>query len=221
LKDASRIPILVAAGGGGTSPRSSCSIPSSILAIVASLIVEMRRPAVYSRICMAYEWTIRAEHAGDADVVRAVNTAAFGRPDEAHLVERLRERAGASLGLIATVAEEVVGHILFTPVTFVCDPTPSTIMALAPMSVLPAWQRRGVGSALVREGLGACRAAGHDLVIVVGHPAYYPRLGFVRARPLGLVSDPPFPDEAFMVAELTPGALRGRRGVVVYGEAFR
>jgi putative acetyltransferase len=94
-------------------------------------------------------------------------------------------------------------------------------MALAPMSVVPDWQRRGVGSALVRAGLAACRAAGHTVVIVVGHPAYYPRFGVVRALPLGLTSDPPFPDEAFMVAELTSGALRGRRGIVVYGEEFR
>jgi putative acetyltransferase len=72
----------------------------------------------------------------------------------------------------------------------------------------------------VRTGLDACRAAGHDVVSVVGHPEYYPRFGFVRARPFGLASEPPFPDEAFMVAELTPGALRGRRGVVVYGEEF-
>ena len=93
-------------------------------------------------------------------------------------------------------------------------------MALAPMSVLPAWQRRGIGSVLVREGLHACRAAGHDVVVVVGHPAFYPRFGFIPARPLGLMSDPPFPDEAFMVAELTPGALRGRRGVILYGGDF-
>jgi putative acetyltransferase len=118
-------------------------------------------------------------------------------------------------------ADAIIGHILFTPVKLACDPQPSTIMALAPMSVRPAWQHRGIGSALVRDGLAACRTAGHDVVIVVGHPAYYPRFGFVRAHPLGLTSDPAFPDEAFMVAELTPGALRGRRGVVVYGGEFR
>jgi putative acetyltransferase len=163
---------------------------------------------------------IRAERAGDAAAVRAVNQAAFAGPDEARLVDRLRERAQPYLGLVAVADGAVIGHILFTPVTLHCYQAPYTIMALAPMSVLPAWQRRGVGSALVRAGLEACRAAGHDVAVVVGHPAYYPRFGFVRARPLGLMPDPPFPDDAFMVAELTPGALRGRRGVVLYGGDF-
>jgi putative acetyltransferase len=162
--------------------------------------------------------TIRPEHPTDADAVRAVTTAAFGQPDEARIIDRLRERARVYLGLVATDGDAIIGHILFTSVALRGQGTSHTIMALAPMSVLPAWQRCGVGSALVRAGLAACREAGHDVAIVVGHPQYYPRFGFVGARPLGLTSEPPFPDEAFMVAELTPGALRGRRGVVVYGE---
>jgi putative acetyltransferase len=109
--------------------------------------------------------------------VRAVNTAAFGRPDEADIVDRLREHARVYLGLVAIDGETIIGHILFTSVTLRGGGTPHTVMALAPMSVLPARQRRGIGSALVRAGLQACRAAGHDVVIVVGHPAYYPRFG--------------------------------------------
>jgi len=169
---------------------------------------------------MVDEPTIRPERAADVDAVRAVNTAAFGRSDEARLVDRLRARASLYLGLVAVDGDEIIGHILFTPVTLHCYQAPYSVMALAPMSVLPAWQRRGIGSALVREGLDACRTAGHDVVVVVGHPAFYPRFGFVPARPLGLKSDPPFRDEAFMVAELTPGALRGRRGVILYGGDF-
>jgi len=169
---------------------------------------------------MSTAWSIRPERTGDAAAVSVVNTLAFRRRREAWLVERLRARASPYLGLVAAVGEEIVGHILFTPVSLRGDGTASTLMALAPMAVWPAWQGRGVGSALVREGLAACRAAGHDVVVVVGHPAYYPRFGFVRARPLGLGSDPSFPDEAFMVAELTPGALGGRRGLVEYGEEF-
>ena len=163
---------------------------------------------------------IRPEQPDDAVAVSEAHTAAFGRPDEARIVERLREHARPYLGLVATDADELVGHILFTPVTLHCYQAPYTILALAPMAVRPAWQRRGIGSALVRRGLEACRAAGHDVVVVVGHPAFYPRFGFVSARPAGLMSEPPFPDEAFMVAELTPGALRGRRGVVLYGGDF-
>jgi putative acetyltransferase len=149
-----------------------------------------------------------------------MHTAAFGRGDEAALVDRLRARARLYLGLVAVHGDGVVGHIVFTPVTLHCYQAPYTILALAPMAVRPDRQRQGIGSALVREGLAACRAAGHDVVVVVGHPAFYPRFGFVPARPLGLLSEPAFPDEAFMVAELTPGALRGRRGVVLYGGDF-
>jgi putative acetyltransferase len=163
---------------------------------------------------------IRREQPGDAAAAREVHICAFGRPDEAHLVERLRARARPYLGLVAAEAGAVVGHVVFAPVTLHCYQAPYTVLALAPMAVRPAWQRRGIGSALVRDGLGACRAAGHDVVVVVGHPAFYPRFGFVPARPLGLLSEPAFPDDAFMVAELTPGALRGRRGVVLFSPDY-
>ena len=164
--------------------------------------------------------TIRPERRDDAGAIDGVHRAAFGRPDEGRVVERLRARAHAYLGLVAVDGDEVVGHVVFSAVTLHCYQAPYSIMALAPMAVLPRWQRRGVGSALVREGLQACRAGGHDVVVVVGDASFYPRFGFVRARPLGLMSELPVPDEAFMVAELTPGALRGRRGVVLYGSDF-
>jgi len=163
---------------------------------------------------------IRPERAADVEAIRAVHTEAFGRSDEAGLVDRLRDRARPYLGLVAADGAQVIGHVVFAPVTLHCYQAPYTITALAPLAVRPAWQRRGVGSALVREGLAACRAAGRDVVVVVGHPAFYPRLGFVRARPLGLMSEPEFSDDAFMVAELTPGALRGRRGVVLYSADY-
>jgi len=94
-------------------------------------------------------------------------------------------------------------------------------MALGPMAVRPDRQRRGVGSALVSAGIEACRRLGQEVVGVLGHPEFYPRFGFVTARPMGVMCEYPVPDEAFMVAELSPGALRGRRGVVSYGPAFR
>jgi putative acetyltransferase len=164
--------------------------------------------------------TIRAEREDEALAVGEIHLETFGRPDEGRIVERLRARARPYLGLVAIDADDLVGHLVMSPVTLHCYQAPYSIMALAPMAVRPTWQRRGIGSALVREGLQACRGARHDVVVVVGHPAYYPRFGFVPARPLGLMSEPPFPDEAFMVAELTPGALRGRRGVVLYGGDF-
>lgn len=163
---------------------------------------------------------IRPEERDDAAAVSAVHTEAFGRPAEARIVERLRQAAGFYLGLVATDGGPIVGHILFTPVTLRGDRSSDLVLALAPMAVRPAWQRRGIGGALVHAGLEACRDARHDVVMVVGHPNFYPRFGFVPAPPLGLSSEPAMPAEAFMVAELTPGALRGRRGVVVYGSDF-
>jgi putative acetyltransferase len=166
--------------------------------------------------------TVRPETPADHDAVRGVNEAAFDRPAEARLVDALRARAARPIvSLVATDERgQVVGHILFTPVTVTSDASTWSALGLAPMAVAPAAQRAGVGSALVRAGLDACRAAGHDVVVVLGHPEYYPRFGFVPAPPLGITCKWPVPDDVFMVAELRPGALGGRRGRVAYDAAF-
>ena len=102
---------------------------------------------------------IRREEARDIDAVRLVNESAFGQPDEAGIVDALRGLAEA-ISLVAVLDNQVVGHILFTPVSIdEADPRLSA-SGLAPMAVLPEFQRRGIGSALVHDGLEACRAAG-------------------------------------------------------------
>ncbi|MCO5170048.1 MAG: N-acetyltransferase [Planctomycetes bacterium] len=146
-----------------------------------------------------------------------MNDAAFGRPEEGRLVDTLRGAARPFVSLVACDGDDVVGHALFTPVTV---GGAWTALALGPMAVVPARQRDGVGSALVRAGLDACRALGHEVVFVLGHPDYYPRFGFVPARPKGLTCKWPVPDDVFLVAELTPGALGGRVGRVEYHLAF-
>lgn len=163
---------------------------------------------------------IRPEIPDDAAAVRRVNEAAFGRLDEADVVDRLRERGAGYLALVAVDGDAVVGHIAFSRVTL--DPPRAGLRALglAPMAVLPGRQRGGVGSALVREGLAACREAGADAVFVLGHPGYYPRFGFRPAASRGLVDAYGAPPEAFMVLELTPGALDGVRGTVRYDPAL-
>jgi putative acetyltransferase len=89
------------------------------------------------------------------------------------------------------------------------------------MAVRSAWQRRGIGSRLVRAGLEECRRAGHgSVVVVLGHPEYYPRFGFVPASRHGVTWEHPAPAEAFMLLELRPGALGGRGGVVRYAPEF-
>lgn len=126
------------------------------------------------------------------------------------------------VSIVAWLGDEIVGHILFTPVTIAgAVPTePSALMGLGPMAVLPEHQRAGVGSTLVRHGLEACRLIGARASVVLGHPDYYPRFGFVPARPLGLACEFPAPDEAWLVAELEPGGLRGVSGTVRYRPEF-
>ena len=94
----------------------------------------------------------------------------------------------------------------------------TAILALAPMAVLPEYQRRGIGQRLVRQGLSLLSCQGERIVIVVGHPGYYPRFGFSSEMTRSIESH--FPPEAFMAFEISPGALRGVRGRVRYPEAF-
>ena len=163
--------------------------------------------------------TVRAETAEDIPALRRVNELAFGQPNEADLVDALRAAARPHISLVAASEGRVVGHIFFSPVTLEAEDSASLILGLAPMAVLPEYQRQGIGSRLVREGLEECRRMGCDVVVVVGHPGYYPRFGFAPASRKGLRCEYPVPDEVFMVAELKPDALRGR-GLVKYRPEF-
>jgi len=163
--------------------------------------------------------TVRLEAPDDRPAVREVNERAFGQPNEADLVDTLRQRAHPFISLVATEADTVVGHISFSPITIGEDPAPAGL-GLAPMAVVPDRQNRGIGSQLVRAGLDECRRRGIDLVVVVGHPTYYPRFGFEPGSRKGLTCEYPVPDDVFMVLELTPGAAAGRPGLVHYHPAF-
>jgi putative acetyltransferase len=164
--------------------------------------------------------TLRPEIAADHAEVRRVNELAFGRPAEADLVDAVRAAGAATLSLVAVHEGRVVGHILFSPVTVASPSGDFVAVGLAPMAVLPEVQKQGVGSLLVRAGLDNLRRAGHEIVVVLGHPEYYPRFGFGRSRAHGIRWEHKAPDEAFMVMELRPGALGGRGGVVRYRSEF-
>ena len=162
---------------------------------------------------------IRVEQPGDVEAVRRVNVAAFGREGEANLVDRLRGIA-LTLSLVAVDSEQLVGHIFFSPVTIDGDCPNVLILGLAPVAVLPNYQRQGIGSLLIQHGLQACTEAGCQAVVVLGHPDYYPRFGFAPAKTKGLGCKYPVPDEAFMVLELETGALEGCTGTVKYRSEF-
>jgi putative acetyltransferase len=164
--------------------------------------------------------TIRAENAEDIPAVRRVNKLSFGRPQEAALVDALRAVAHPQVSLVAVEDGQILGHIFFSPVSIEPEDAHPAALGLAPMAVLPAYQRQGIGSQLVREGLRECQRIGCNVVVVLGHPEYYPRFGFMPASQKGLRCEYPVPDEVFMVAELEPGALRGRRGLVKYRPEF-
>jgi putative acetyltransferase len=163
---------------------------------------------------------VHPERTEDQAAVRFVHEFAFGRRHEADLVDLLRLRAQRFISLVAVMDGRVVGHILFTPVQIETEEGLIPALGLAPMAVLPEYQRRGIGSELVRQGLQACAQGGHPVVVVLGHPAFYPRFGFLPASRKGLHCEYAVPDEAFMVAELSPGALQGRTGVVKYLPEF-
>lgn len=160
---------------------------------------------------------IRPEQPGDIDNIRIVNLKAFETEVEANLVDALRD---ADIDLISLVAEEngkVIGHILFSPVTVDGN---IRVMGLAPMAVLPGWQKKGVGTKLVREGLKVCEKAGYGAAVVLGHPEYYPRLGFVPSVNYGIKCEYDVPPEVFMVKELQAGALEDTKGTVKYHHVF-
>ena len=162
---------------------------------------------------------VRPETEADRAAVRAVNEAAFETDAEADLVEGLR---GSGVSLVSLVAEadgEIIGHILFSPV-WLNDDASLNVMGLGPMAVVPNRQRKGVGSALLRQGLICCKNLGARAVVVIGHPEYYPRFGFAPASRYSLRCEYDVPEDVFMVAELEAGALNGASGLIRYHDAF-
>ncbi len=159
---------------------------------------------------------IRAERASDREAIFSVNARAFETDLEARLVDVLRERDAVAVSLVAELDGAIAGHILISPVS-VGD---REFVALAPLAVTPEHQRIGIGSALVRAGIDACRERGDAAIFVLGHAKYYPRFGFVPAGPKGLHYKHEEFDPHFFVLELREGALDGVRGMVTYHPAF-
>lgn len=163
---------------------------------------------------------IREELPEDADSIREVNERAFGQPQEARLVDALRRSCPDLLSLVALKDGAILGHILFTPVLVEGPAETFSGRALGPMAVIPQHQKRGLGTALVQAGIQRLKAIGFSFIIVVGHPAYYPRFGFKPAREQGILCPWDVPDEAFMILTLRPSEVKGMIGVVRYRPEF-
>ncbi|MGH7822213.1 MAG: GNAT family N-acetyltransferase [Candidatus Binatia bacterium] len=163
---------------------------------------------------------IRPETNADRAAVAIVHRLAFGRSEEAELVAAVRGLAAPEISLVALREGAIVGHILFTPVTIGEPPAPVAAVGLGPLAVLPRLQRSGIGSELVRQGLDAVRRRAQEVVVVLGHPGFYPRFGFEPVARHGLRYLQPVPEEAFMVLEIVPGRLRGLSGAIRYLSPF-
>lgn len=163
--------------------------------------------------------TIRPETTADFASIRHVTKQAFGRPLEADIIDALRGNDRVILSLVAIHENQVAGHILFFPMSIQGEQLHPAI-GLGPMAVLPQYQKQGLGSALILEGLKQLQQQQHSGVIVLGHAEFYPRFGFVPASSYGIKTDYDVPDDVFMAHELHPGALAGKSGTVIYSEEF-
>ena len=161
---------------------------------------------------------LRLLDAADHEAVFAVEQAAFGREDEARLVDALRGKEEMDFECVACAHGRVIGHIAFSPLLLERGGEALRGSALAPLAVAPEWQKKGVGAALVRMGLEFCASRGVDVVVVVGEPGYYARFGFDAEA--GRLIEAPFPYPYLQVAELTDGALSGGGWKAVYASSF-
>lgn len=160
---------------------------------------------------------IRNETTADVNAIRHVTAAAFeaveiSRHTEPWIIEALRAAGALTISLVAERDGIVIGHIAFSPVT-ISDETPGSY-GLGPVSVLPVYQRRGIGGALIRNGLCRLQAMGARGCCLVGHPEYYPKFGFVRPPGLGVEGVPP---EVFFAFAFDGGYPRG---TIAFHEAF-
>lgn len=167
----------------------------------------------------ATRWTTRPETPADIASVHAVNAAAFPTRAEADLVDALREEPAAWLPGLSYVAEAPDGSVAAHALLTRCLAGGAPALALAPVATAPEHQRRGAGQAVVRAVLDAARMRGEPLVLVLGHPEYYPRFGFVPASRYGIRPGFEVPDEAMMALVLDDSGPVPQ-GTIQYPAAF-
>lgn len=170
---------------------------------------------------------IRLEHLEDYQATESVVKAAFAEIEmsdqtEHKLVARLRqtEHFIPELSFIAIEKDKIVGHVLLTKIKIVNDVFFVDSLALAPVSVLPAYQRKGIGKQLIATALRKAKSLGFESVVVMGHPKYYQKFGFKKTSDWGITAPFDVPQEVFMALELRNEALNHVSGVVAYPSEF-
>lgn len=173
---------------------------------------------------------IKQEQVEDYKVTEEVVKSAFANAEhsdrnEHHLVSRMRNSNGfiPELSLVAVDQDHhkrIVGHILLSKIKIITDVQVIESLALAPVSVLPEYQNKGIGKLLISEALKKAKKLEYESVIVLGHPEYYPKFGFKKASAWGIKAPFEVPDEAFMAMELSENTLNKVSGVVEYPSIF-
>ena len=165
--------------------------------------------------------TVRPETAEDIRAIDVVHISAFGGEAEAQLVSALRESTtyNRELSQVAELGGRIVGHVLLTRVPLRKDGEEKHVLALGPMSVVPSQSHRGIGSELINASIKLAKEKGYGAIVVLGHPEYYKRFGFVQARELQVSCNLPAPEDALTVMEIVAGNLAGG-GHVEYPEPF-
>jgi predicted N-acetyltransferase YhbS len=165
---------------------------------------------------------IRKETPDDFEAITEINNLAFHQKQEGELIENLRKKAEyiPELSLIAIYENKTVGHILYFPITIVADKSVIATLSLAPMAVLPDYQKKGVGGALITAGLKKAKELGFNSVVVLGHPEYYHRFGFRKASEWGIKEPFGVPDEVMMAIELKEGGLGSGGGMIDFPKEY-
>ncbi|MBS1823970.1 MAG: N-acetyltransferase [Acidobacteria bacterium] len=159
---------------------------------------------------------IRAETPSDVAAIRCVHEAAFRQLQEADLIDAIRDQCYSLISLVAEEDGAILGHVLLSHLDVIAAGRSIRAAALGPIAVLPAHQNQGIGSSLIRRVLDQACSDGVAIVLVLGHPAYYPRFGFCAERARAMSSPYTCHGDAWMVAELIPGTLPQASSTVAY-----
>ncbi len=164
--------------------------------------------------------TIRPEELKDYAKIVLINNLAFAQKNEAKLIEKIRQsdRYIRELSLVAVLDNKVIGHIMFSYIDLIAEEI-TKVLALAPVAVLPEYQKQGIGSLLVKTGLEIAEKLEAPMIIVLGHPKFYPRFGFELAVNYGIKSPFDVPNDTFMVKFLAQNS-KNYRGKISYPSAF-